>query len=261
MTDTPLDRAHAAMEADPANDAARLRFYERLADSELHLLLDAEPEGDRARPLVFELESGPTVLLFDREARMAAFLDAPAPYLTLSGRALVTMLAGQGMALGLNLGVAPSSILLPADAVDWLAATLPDAGEALALRPARFLPPGTLPEAILTALDTKLANMSAVASAAWLVQAEYEDGTRQHLLALVDVPEGAQDGISSAVAEALRFSGVEAGSLDVTFLRRDDPLMDPLGRTGLRFDLPELHMPKAAPLAPGMDPSKPPKLT
>ena len=37
--ETPLDAAHAAMEAAPEDDAARLRFYERLADSELFLLL------------------------------------------------------------------------------------------------------------------------------------------------------------------------------------------------------------------------------
>ncbi len=43
MTDlTPLDTAHAAMEAAPADDAARLRFYERLADSEMFLLLSEE---------------------------------------------------------------------------------------------------------------------------------------------------------------------------------------------------------------------------
>ncbi len=35
---TPLDRAHAAMEAMPQDDAARLRFFERLADVELFLL-------------------------------------------------------------------------------------------------------------------------------------------------------------------------------------------------------------------------------
>ena len=43
VTDTPLDLAHAATEAAPQDDAARLRFYERLADGELFLLLEAEP--------------------------------------------------------------------------------------------------------------------------------------------------------------------------------------------------------------------------
>jgi len=43
---TELDTAHAAMDVDPENDAARLRFYERLADTEMFLLLASEPEGD-----------------------------------------------------------------------------------------------------------------------------------------------------------------------------------------------------------------------
>ena len=47
---TPLDDAHGAMEAVPGDDAARLRFYDRLAGCELFLLLEEEPEGDRIRP-------------------------------------------------------------------------------------------------------------------------------------------------------------------------------------------------------------------
>ena len=43
MSDTTvLDLAHMAMEAAPEDDTARLRFFERVADSELFLLLDAD---------------------------------------------------------------------------------------------------------------------------------------------------------------------------------------------------------------------------
>ena len=46
MTETTaLDAAHSAMTADPQDDAARLRFFERLADSELFLLLTGRGEG------------------------------------------------------------------------------------------------------------------------------------------------------------------------------------------------------------------------
>ena len=37
---TPIDTAHAAMEAAPEDGALRLRFYERISDSELFLMLD-----------------------------------------------------------------------------------------------------------------------------------------------------------------------------------------------------------------------------
>ena len=46
MTETPYDRAHAAMEADPENEALRLAVYDRLADAELFLLLEHEPDED-----------------------------------------------------------------------------------------------------------------------------------------------------------------------------------------------------------------------
>ena len=110
--DTPLDRAHAAMEADPGEAAMRLAFYDCLAGAEVFLLLQAEAEGDRITPEVFDLETGPVVLAFDREERLAAFLGRPAPYAALSGRRLAGMLAGQGLGLGLNLDVAPSAMLL-----------------------------------------------------------------------------------------------------------------------------------------------------
>ena len=45
MTQTPLDRAHASMMADEADDTARLRFYERMADIEVFLLLEQEPDA------------------------------------------------------------------------------------------------------------------------------------------------------------------------------------------------------------------------
>ena len=43
---TPLDSAHAAMQAAPDDDTARLRFYERLADGELFVLLSQEAADD-----------------------------------------------------------------------------------------------------------------------------------------------------------------------------------------------------------------------
>ena len=51
---TPLDIAHAAMMADESDDAARLRFYERMADVELFLLLEDEPDADQVSPVLLE---------------------------------------------------------------------------------------------------------------------------------------------------------------------------------------------------------------
>ena len=90
---TPLDLAHAAMEAAPEDDAARLRFFERLADSELFVLLDKEPEDDRISPDVFDTGEGQFVLVFDREERLAQFADRIVPYAALSGRVIAMTVA------------------------------------------------------------------------------------------------------------------------------------------------------------------------
>ena len=117
---TLLDAAHAAVSAEPENEALRLRFFERLADGELVLLLEREAVGERLEPKLFELEDGPVILVFDREERLAEFSGGIAPDAALPGRVVAAMLKGQGIGLGVNLGVAPSSMLLSPEAVDWL---------------------------------------------------------------------------------------------------------------------------------------------
>ena len=48
---TPLDAAYEAMVAAPdGDDAPRLRFYERLADGEMVLLLEEEAQGEKLIP-------------------------------------------------------------------------------------------------------------------------------------------------------------------------------------------------------------------
>jgi hypothetical protein len=258
---TPLDHAHAAMEAAPADDAARLRFYDRLAGSELFLLLEDEADGDRIRPQVFPVEGQNFVLVFDREERLTEFVGAQAPYAALSGRRLAEMLVGQGIGLGLNLGVAPSSILIEAGSVDWLAETLSEAPEEVEERAQEITAPAGLPEALLTALDARLAAAEGMARMAYLVGTVYAGGRRGHLMAFVDPLPGAEPALARAVAAALTFSGIEAGTLDVGFFRAADPVAARLARVGLRFDLPEA--PKSEPMAgtaPGMNPDAPPRL-
>jgi len=259
MAETPLDAAHRAMEAAPDDDAARLRFFDRLAGAELLLLLAAEAEGDAVMPEVFEVEGASFVLAFDTEERLSAFTGRISPYAALSGRAMAAMLAGKGLGLALNPEVAASAFLMPPEAVAWLAETLmarPSEDEA---RASRLSPPAGLPEVLLTALDAKLASAQGLARHAWLAAVTYEDGREGHLLGFVDAVPGAEPGLARAAGEALTFSGVEAGELDVAFFLASDPVTARLARVGLRFDLPQ---PEAAPgpAAPGTDPDRPPRL-
>ena len=255
---TPLDEAHAAMMAAEEDDTARLRFYERVADVELFLLLEAEPEGDQVSPVL--LEDG-YVLVFDRVARLAAHVGRPAPYVALSGRAIVGMLEGQDLGMAVNIGVAPSEILLPAGSVAWLRDTLANEAGEVEARIDRVLPPKGLPETLVAAIDAKLATATAMAAGAYLVAVDYRGGGRGHLLAFVGAIPRAQDALVRAASEALTFSGVEAGAMDIGFFAPDDPVVAKLARVGLRFDLPQGEPLQQTPrMAPGSDPANPPIL-
>jgi hypothetical protein len=259
MDDTRLDTVHAAMEAAPEDAQARLQFYETLAASELYLMLRAEAHGDQIDPEVFDLGGQPFVLVFDREERLAQFAGRAVPYAALTGRSIATVLAGQGIGLGVNLDVAPSAILLPPEAVAWLAETLSEKPSEIEATPQTFSAPKGLPEALLVALDARLATMTGLARLAYLVGVTYESGAQGHLLGFVGADPSAEGALARAVSEVLIFSGLEAAALDVAFFEASDPVAARLASCGLRFDLPE--PPERAPrAAPGSDPERPPKL-
>ena len=260
MTTTALDAAALAMEARPEDDTPRLAFFEQLASSQLFVPLDAEPVGETIAPRTFDTSEGTFVLAFDTEDRLTAFAEGPSPYAALPGRSIVEMLVGQDVGLGLNLGVAPSSQLIPATVLVWLAETLSTRPSERDAKPESFAPPGELPEVLLSALDSRLARAAGLARLAYLVSATYAGDRRGHLLALIDPLPGAEPTLARAVQEALTFSGLEAGDLDVTFLQSSSPSAASLAKVGLRFDLPEPAAPEIPP-PPSMDPNKPPKLT
>jgi hypothetical protein len=267
MSETPqekatvLDQAHAQMQAAPEDEAARLRFYERLADGELFLMLSKEAEGEHISPALFETPEGRFVLVFDREDRLAEFAGEAVPYAALAGRGLVEMLAGQDIGLGINLEVAPSSMLLPAEAINWLQDTLQNRPDQVEAQIEELLPPAGLPESLLTALDAKLATAVGLARSAYLVALRYQGGGQGHLLGFVAAEPEAEGALAKAVNEALTFSGIEAGALDVGFFTASDPMAAALARVGLRFDLPQMDEPKLyQPKIPGGDPDAPPIL-
>ena len=267
MTDmTMLDVAHGAMEAAQDDGQARLRFYETLAASELFVLLEeAETEAgtgdDSVVPRSFEVEGHTFVLAFDREDRLADFAGGPAPYAAMTGRAVAEALTEGGLGLGVNLEVAPSSILLPPDAVAWLAEIVSERPVELEARATGFRPPVGLPERLLTGLDARLASAGGLADLAYLVAVDYDTGATGHMLGIIDALPGAEDALARAVAEVLSFSGLEAAALDVAFFRATDPAAARLARVGLRFDLPRPEISQVRPGAgPGRDPDRPPRL-
>ena len=258
---TPLDHAHAAMQA--GGEAEALAFYRLLADATLFLLLEREAEGERIQPRVFDLAEGPVLLAFDAEERLAGFGDAPVPYAALPGRIIAQHLAGQGVSLGLNLGTgAASEVMLPPEAMSFLAERLEAAPEAMEARIEGFAPPQGLPPALDDALRFTLAGAAGLASAAVLAGVRYEGGRRGHVLAVLDALPEAEAPLARAMAEALAFSGVDAAELDVTFLSSGAPAVAALVRAGLIFEVPRPEAPPepVVPPPPGSDPANPPRL-
>ncbi|MBM9594518.1 SseB family protein [Roseitranquillus sediminis] len=256
---TDLADALEAMAASPDDDALRLRFYARLADSEVHLLLDGEAEAGRVAPRSIEHDGHPFVLAFTSEERLAEFAAKTVDHATLSGRALVQMLVASEAGLTLDLGISPAGTMLPPEAISWLAGTLLHRPAEVSERPAEVRPPRDVPDTLREGLAARLAAAGGLAREAWLAEALYEGGRKGWLLLFVDAPDERRRALAHAVGEALTFSGLEAGVVDVTFAKGDDPLVARLARVAMLIDLPKAA-PAAAPAAPGRDPDRPPRV-
>lgn len=258
---THLDDAHAAMMQNEDDDAARMKFYSLLADTELFVMLDTEPDSDQITPRLFDLEDGPVVLAFDLEERLAEFVGGPAPYAALPGRVIAAQLAGQGVGLGLNIGAAPSSIILPADVMDWLTTTLGAKPKEIAATPQGFSYPWGIPASVTEVLLQKLLAQPGLAEAVLLAEVIYEKGRRGHMLAVVGASLGTEAALTGAVSEAIVFSGFDMAEMDVVFLTPGDPRVKTIEEVALRLDLPKpVVKAQTDPRTPGMDPQNPPIL-
>ena len=255
---TVLDMAHAAMTAGGEPEA--LAFWRAFADAELFLVLEREAQGDTMEPKVFSLSMGQMLLAFDAEERLATISDDPVPYAALPGRVIAAQLAGQGMALGLNLGTgADSETVLPDESIDWLAQMLtqaePEEREAQIARLAAPL----MPEGLVVAF-TGLLPPGCVAV---LAQAEYQAGGWGHVLAIAGLGPGDEVRMARAVTEALAFSGFDAAALDLVFVALEAALFQRIAKAGrvMRGAEPLVAAQVSAPAkAPGMDPERPPRL-
>jgi len=273
-TMTPLDEAHAAMQEDIGNDGARLRFYQRLADTELFILLGQEPVGTILDPEILEIDNEATAnidryaLVFDNEDRLGSFAaqykGTAMPYAALPGRVIAGMLAQQDVGMALNLDVAPSSILIPSVAMSWLTDTLshdPEDAEGTLIS---IAPPLGLPDELIEGLEEKLVSAVGLASHAVFVKGTWAGGREGWLLAFIDAAPGAHQALARATQEALVFSGTDLSAVDVAFFDSSDPICEPLDHMGLRYEFPDPDAKDrdedGVPEGPGSDPSRPPIL-
>ena len=83
---TDIDRAIAALSAAPEDEALNLALHARIAEAELFVVLEEEPQGETVRPTILETSTGKLALAFDREERMVAFMGDATAYVALAGR-------------------------------------------------------------------------------------------------------------------------------------------------------------------------------
>lgn len=259
--ETELDHAYAAMTREPEDHAASLAYYHRLADAELCVLLESDAEGEVLKPAVFDLAEGRFVLAFDSDERLAGFSDKALPFVALPGRVIVAELAGQGIGVGINLGVSESAFLMPSGAVDWLAEALSAAPrEGMAL-PVTFAPAESAE--IAGRLEEKLKGLGQLAHAAWLASAHHADGRTAFAIIFENARPETEAALAKAAGEVIQFSGRDPSGVDVLFLTGDQIGRSGLGQVGARIPI---SLPTAAgtrpgdPVAPGSDPDRPPKL-
>lgn len=257
---TALDTAHTAMIAASDDGQPRRAFYQTFADSDLFVLLEKEAADGKIAPQILTVENETYILVFDTEERLAEFADTTADHAVLNGRAVASMLVGQGIGLGLNLGVASSSFLMPAEAIEWVHSTLDHAPETVTDQATSIDPPSALPKTLLIALENKLARTGGLADFAYLAAFTYDDAP-QNTLVFINAIDQAQPALAQAVNEAVVFIGQEGISLDVLFLDAQNPVVAALEKIGLRIDLPKPEKPEPfTPKAPGKDPNTPPIL-
>ena len=252
---TPLD-ALCAVPFHDLPDAARARVLNRLADTEIFIALDRDPEGDQIPLRLFDLPAGRMAIAADAEDRLAEFFAGPVAHAALPGRALAAMLAPEGIALMVNPG-APSEMLLDPATLGWLAQALQAAPAEDQAGPARLSAPAPeMVAALAEPLAARLTDMVGLAEGAALVAAEWQTGARGHLIVLSGVAEPHRPLIAKALAELIAFLPPLPQPCDVAF-----DLTVPEGALLLRLEtVTPAPAPKTGPRPPGSDPDKPPIL-
>lgn len=213
-----------------ADTPQRARMLSRLADTELSVALEGEPEGDRINLRMFPLDGAESALACDGEDRLAEFFGGPVAYAAMPGRVLAGLLGGEGAGLLINPGH-PSEMFLDAETLQWLSGALaaePVMAEAHLLLTA---PKTETVEALAEPLADRFADMQGLIKGAALAAVKGDD--TGHVLLIAGADEKHQPAIAKALAETLAFLPPQPGGIDISFADKQPPAM------ALRFDIPE----------------------
>jgi len=163
-------------------------------------------------------------------------------------RDALALLGPARLGLGVNLGVAPSAYMLPADTLTWILGCAPAPAPALSNLNEVALPHVEAP--FLHALDLCLAGLAGQARKAYFAQIP----PAAPVLLFEDAQAPA--GLDHAMREFFAIMGANAPHV----IFDDHPEAEAVKQVGLSFVLPLPPEPVIPGQNPGLDPSKPPKL-
>lgn len=213
---------------------------------------ESESEARSVEPLIYEVEGDQSILIFDTEERLARWANEPLNYIGIPGSTFFKMFQGE-MQVGVNLAVAPSSVVIPADVVSWLHDRAEAAVESEEVPAGTGMdvtaPPELAPEAI-GRLTAKLAGLRKEVHEAIIFSLAIdagEDETQRRVVLGVALTVGGiedADNIATSLAEAatIAFNGERA--FEVALLDPESPLMTAARNVGVKLpivDLTSLH--------------------
>ena len=240
---TALDDAFEAAQADPDKTGA---FFDALFAATLYIPIfdDVEQSGEREpgerseiTPLVFVMDERETVAVFDTEERLARFLDEPMNYIGVPGAAVFEMFNGD-FQVALNLGVAPSSVVIPSENVAWLHEQATQGPQEVDLGDESLViaRPTGVTQTALAAITSALAGFRAEIDEATLFRIEREDGTEGRIvLGLAPTEAGKQraEMVAHEIARAARTLANGVDSIEIAMLDADSPMMLQAKKIGL----------------------------
>ena len=247
--ETPLDLAFERARNDPEETAA---FYDALFAATVFLPIDrafdddGNESGEAAsaiEPIFYEVENEATLLIFDTEERLALWTDEPVDYVGLTGRQLFEMFDG-GQQVALNIGVAPSSVVIPAEMVTWLHERAAEEGESEEIAAGTALevmPPPDLDTEIVARIAARIAGLRREVDEAVFfslgVDAGQDEAERRVVLGIAASQQGLRDAeaVAEALAETARGAFDGSRPVEVALLSASSPLMEKARKVGLNL--------------------------
>ncbi len=247
--ETPLDLAFERARNDPEETAG---FYDALFAATVFLPIDrafdddgneSEAAASAIEPIFYEVEEKATVLIFDTEERLATWTDEPIDYVGLTGRQLFEMFDGEQQ-VALNIGVAPSSVVIPTEMVTWLHDRAVEAGESDEIPAGTALevtaPPALDPE-IVARIAARIAGLRKEVDEAVFfslgTDAAQDEAERRVVLGVAASQAGLRDAeaVAEALAETARGAFDGSRPVEVALLSASSPLMEKARKVGLNL--------------------------